>query len=132
MLRVFRNVSGPARSKKRSRRCRSCCIRILFDDQRRTNVRRLLKLAAAVGAVAVVGSLAAPAGAAPPAGYGFDDHAHVVVAGGSDTTYRAMVGVADLWEVSGLGGCPHSTGVGTAQNSCAADLSASNLGNYQG
>ena len=67
----------------------------------------------------------------PPAGYGFDDNAHVVVGGGSDTTYRVQVGITTLWNLSGLSGCPHSTAVGTAQNSCQSDMTT-NLGNYQG
>jgi hypothetical protein len=55
----------------------------------------------------------------------------VIVAGGSDTTFRAMVGLADLWQESGLSGCPHRTGVGPTQNSCQTDITT-NLANYQG
>ncbi len=95
-------------------------------------MRKYWKLVAAAGAVAIAGAMAAgPVGAAPPSGYGFDDHAHVAVGGGSDTTYRAQVGITTLWNLSGLSGCQHSTGVGPAQNSCQADI-ATNLGNYQG
>jgi len=96
-------------------------------------VRKYWKLLAATGVAAIVGSMVAavPAGAAPPAGYGFDDNAHLVVGAGSDTTYRAQTGITELYNLSGLSGCQHRTGVGVAQNQCQADI-ATNLGNYQG
>jgi hypothetical protein len=95
-------------------------------------VRKYWKLLAVTGVTAIVGGIAAiPAGAAPPSGYGFDDTAHIVVGGGSDTTYRAQTGLTDLWNLSGLSGCQHSTGANANQNNCQADI-ATNLGNYQG
>jgi len=76
-------------------------------------VRKYWKLLAVTGVAAIVGSMVAavPAGATPPAGYGFDDNAHIVVGGGSDTTYRAQTGLTDLYNVSGLNGCQHKTSV---------------------
>jgi hypothetical protein len=89
---------------------------------------------AVTGVAAVVGIAAAlPAGAVtPPAGYGFDDHAHLIVGGGSDTTYKAQLGLTDLWDQSSVNnGCQHLTAVGPNQNSCQQD-SPFALSNYQG
>ena len=99
-------------------------------------MRKLWKLAAVTGVAVAVGTVTSigSAFATPPTGYGFDDTAHVIVGGGSDTTYRAQVGISDLWTESGLSGCPHITANGAALNSCnqAVGAETSNLGNYQG
>ncbi|CAN5714130.1 hypothetical protein BH10ACT1_BH10ACT1_05510 [soil metagenome] len=92
-----------------------------------------------VFAAAMAGSLllaATPATAAPgpPTGYGYDGRADIAVGGGSDTTYRAMVGLTDLY--NGAGGCNVNTAVGPDLNTCvystnAADpADANTLGNY--
>ncbi len=97
-------------------------------------MRKLWKLVAVTGVAAVVGiAVALPAGAVtPPSGYGFDDHAHLIVGGGSDTTYKAQLGITDLWDQSSVNnGCQHLTAVGPAQNSCQQD-SPYALSNYQG
>jgi hypothetical protein len=49
--------------------------------------------------------IASPAGATP-AGYGFDGNAHIIVGGGSDTTYKVMIGISDLWQ--GAPGCDNT------------------------
>src|SRR5262249_1904806 len=60
---------------------------------------------------------AAGAITAPPAGYGFDGHPDVIVTGGSDTTAKMMLSLADLWNQSGINnGCHHS------QNSTATTV----------
>lgn len=97
-------------------------------------MRKLWKLVAVTGVAAVVGiAVALPAGAVtPPSGYGFDDHAHIIVGGGSDTTYKAQLGITDLWDQSSVNnGCQHLTTTGPNQNSCQQD-SPYALSNYQG
>jgi ABC-type phosphate transport system substrate-binding protein len=70
----------------------------------------------------------------PVAGYGFDGQPHVIVGGGSDTTFAAMLSISQLYSRSGLSGCGplHST-TKTSINECtgAADQNK-NLGDYQG
>ena len=102
-----------------------------------------VKLAAALTAAAtVVGGLlltANPAGAAltpTPGyfpGYGFDNTPHIIVGGGSDTTYRAQTGLGDLWSESGLSGCQHNTTAGPSLGNCNVQaIDATNRGNWDG
>jgi ABC-type phosphate transport system substrate-binding protein len=106
-------------------------------NQSEDEVRKLWKLAAVTGVAVAVGTVTSigSAYATPPTGYGFDNTAHIIVGGGSDTTYRAQQGISDLWSESGLAGCPHITANGPAANSCNSTGSPetnTNLGNYQG
>jgi hypothetical protein len=98
-------------------------------------VRKLWKGAiAAVAALAIGPVLAAvPAGATPPTGYGFDNTPHIVVAGGSDTTFKVIQDIGKVYSDSQLTGCPQVTAVGATLGQCVANASAetSNLGNYQ-
>jgi hypothetical protein len=87
-------------------------------------VKRLWKAAVAVTGLAMLAGpvmAATPAGATPPAGYGFDNTPHVIVGGGSDTTYRAQVNLTDLWNASD--GCPVSTASDGNLNKCVANAS---------
>jgi ABC-type phosphate transport system substrate-binding protein len=59
---------------------------------------------------------ALPASAKPPSGYGFDNNAHLIVGGGSDTTYKAMVNITDLY--NGSVGCEVTTATGATINKC--------------
>jgi len=105
-------------------------------------VRRKLRLAIAGAAIAmVVGIVAAvPAGAAPNpnppfTGYGFDGQSHIVVGAGSDTTYRAMLGLTDLYDESALIGCRRdTTSGGQFTNTCINPYtpSTNTLNNYDG
>jgi len=100
-------------------------------------VRRIWKRTTIAGMVAVLGSFAAavPAGATPPTGYGFDNSPHVVVAGGSDTTYKSQLLLTELYMESSIQGCQHVTAVGPTLNQCNPTGSPeqnTNLGNYQG
>ena len=99
-------------------------------------MKRIHKLALVA---AVAGSLlaqAAPASATPgpPAGYGDDGRADIAVGGGSDTTYRAMVGLTDLY--NGAPGCTVNTAVGPDLNTCVYSANSgdpadkASLGNY--
>lgn len=96
-------------------------------------MRRGGKLAVTLSAALVVGPMltVVPVGATPPAGYGFDDTPHVIVGGGSDTTWRAMIGITDLWGESP--GCTTVTTVGPMLNQCVtvATPETDTLGNYQ-
>jgi ABC-type phosphate transport system substrate-binding protein len=102
-------------------------------------VRKLaIRLGVVGSAIALVGAfVAGPAGATPPTGYGFDDTAHVIVGGGSDTTFFTMQGLTSLWQRSDFGntgGCTINTGAGTANvNNCVANGNpeTNDLGNYQ-
>jgi hypothetical protein len=80
--------------------------------------------------LATVG-LASPAGATPPTGYGFDNTAHIIVAGGSDTTWNAQLLLQYLWE--GSPSCAATTAVGPSLNECVANANpeTNTLGNYQ-
>ena len=92
----------------------------------------LLKKLAFGGLLAAgVATMSVPAGALVPTGYGFDGNAHIIVGGGSDTTYRAMVGLTDLY--NGSPGCPSTTAVGSTLNTCAADPAngTNTQGNFQ-
>jgi hypothetical protein len=85
----------------------------------------------AVGTMTSIGS----AFATPPAGYGFDDSPHVVVGGGSDTTYQAQLGLTQLYMSTSISGCQHVTTIGPTLDQCASNLNPeidTNLGNYQG
>jgi ABC-type phosphate transport system substrate-binding protein len=99
-------------------------------------MKRIYKLA--VATVMAGGLLLSATGAGatpgPPAGYGGDGKADIVVGGGSDTTYRAMVGLTDLY--NGAPGCTVNTTRGLDLNNCvysnnAGDpADAASLGNY--
>lgn len=97
-------------------------------------VKRLSKVVV-LGAVVALGAMlssAVPAGATPPTGYGFDNSAHLIVGGGSDTTYKAMIGLTDLYD--GSPGCNAVTSSGSALlNTCVvvAGAETDTLGNYQ-
>jgi hypothetical protein len=102
--------------------------------KRRTLVRKLWKFAvtagAAFSAVALFTAPAAQAAGTIP-GYAWDGNAHIIVAGGSETTYYVMNSINRVWQESSNSGCLHVTGVGTNQNQCASDQ-PNNLFNYQG
>ena len=97
-------------------------------------MKKLLKVVVAAATVAVTAALvgAVPAGATPPTNYGFDNTAHIIVGGGSDTTYKAMIGLTDLYD--GSPGCFTTTSSGSAVlNNCLANASpeTNTLGNYE-
>jgi hypothetical protein len=92
-----------------------------------------LKLA--VGAAAVFAAVALVAPTANAAGtftgYAWDGNPHVIVSGGSETTYFVMTTIGKVWQESSNSGCLHSTGASSTQMTCSADQ-ANNLMNYQG
>lgn len=93
---------------------------------------KIRKLAGAAAALAMAEvAMASPAGATMPSGYGFDGSAHVIIGGGSDTTYRAIVSLTDLW--NGSPGCKVVTTVGSTLGQCEtlATAETDTLGNYQ-
>lgn len=94
--------------------------------------RLRLLLAVAALTLGVVAS-AIPASASPPSGYGFDNTAHLIVGGGSDTTYKAMVNITDLY--NGSKGCEVTTANGPSMNQCIVpspnNPETNTLGNYQ-
>jgi ABC-type phosphate transport system substrate-binding protein len=97
-----------------------------------------IRLAVVGTTLALVGAfVAGPAGATPPTGYGFDDTSHVIVGGGSDTTFFTMQGLTSLWQRSDFGntgGCTINTAAGTAGvNNCVSNANpeTNDLGNYQ-
>jgi ABC-type phosphate transport system substrate-binding protein len=53
---------------------------------------------------------ASPAGASPPTGYGFDNTSHVIMGGGSDTTFAVQTDLGKVWNLSQKGGCQLVTG----------------------
>jgi ABC-type phosphate transport system substrate-binding protein len=61
-----------------------------------------------MGVAVMAGPLVAtsPAGASPPTGYGFDNTSHVIVGGGSDTTFPVQTDLGRVWNLSQKGGCP--------------------------
>jgi len=84
-------------------------------------VKRLWKAAvAATGLALLAGPVlaAAPAGATPPTGYGFDGTAHVIVGGGSDTTFHVQVDLTSVWNLSQKNGCLLNTAVGPGLGDC--------------
>jgi hypothetical protein len=97
-------------------------------------MRRLIPVAVAslgVSVLATVG-LAGPAGATPPTGYGFDNTAHIIVGGGSDTTWNAQLLLQYLWE--GAPSCLANTTVGPSMSDCVTtnpNPETNTLGNYQ-
>ena len=100
-------------------------------------MRKLWKLAAVTGVAVAIGTVTSigSAYATPPAGYGFDGSPHTVVGGGSDTTYKAQLGLTELYMSTSIGGCQHVTAVGATMNQCNPVATAetdTNLGNYQG
>ncbi len=96
---------------------------------------RLWKVMAAGAATITVPLVAAlPAGATPPTGYGFDGTPHIIVGGGSDTTYKMQLLLSELYnEASLAAGCSVSTSVGASLNSCILTGSpeTNDLGNWQ-
>jgi ABC-type phosphate transport system substrate-binding protein len=98
-------------------------------------MRKFIRLAAAVGAGAILTAIgtAPPAGATPPNGYGFDDTAHVIVGGGSDTTWAAMLRITVLWDGGAQSGCPVTTAAGANLNNCIANVNpeVNSLSNWQ-
>jgi hypothetical protein len=101
-------------------------------------VRRFWKLAAVTALAVLVGPVMAalPAGATGPTGYGFDDTPHVVVGGGSDTTWKVMTALTALYNTSA--GCTNHLVVNTDLNTCLTDANpdpwggaAPYLGNWQ-
>jgi ABC-type phosphate transport system substrate-binding protein len=99
-------------------------------------VKKWLTVAAGVAALSLPLVAALPAGATttPPAGYGYDDTPHAIADGGSDTTYRAMTGITDLY--NGAAGCP-LTNPSTPDNTInlcdtsGSGAETSTLGNWQ-
>lgn len=86
-------------------------------------MKRLLTLgAAAVMALSSVALLAPSAEATNPSpGYSFDGTPHVIVDGGSDTTYKAMNGITNAWNTSA--GCEVTfplSGTSSQTNKCLA------------
>src|SRR6476620_5752650 len=103
-----------------------------------TQVRRFWKLAAVTALAVIVGPVMAamPAGASGPTGYGFDDTPHVVVGGGSDTTWKVMTALTALYNTSA--GCTNHLVVNTDLNTCLTDANpdpwgtaSPYLGNWQ-
>ena len=97
-------------------------------------MRKLWKFAVTAGAAfSAVALVAAPSAQAAGTitGYGWDGNAHVLVGGGSETTYYVMNSINRVWQESSNSGCLHNTGLGTNQNSCASDQ-PNNRMNYQG
>jgi ABC-type phosphate transport system substrate-binding protein len=98
---------------------------------------KIMKKLAFAGLVAGSLIMALPASATPgpPPGYGDSGQGTIVVGGGSDTTYRAMIGLSDLY--NGAPGCTTSTAVGPALGQCVYSTNSSDpadvasLGNYQ-
>ena len=100
-------------------------------------MKKLWKLAAVTGVTVAIGMVSSigSAYATPPSGYGFDGQPHVLVGGGSDTTYKSQLGLTELYMSTAIGGCEHTTGVGANLNKCNVVGTAetdTNLGNYQG
>ncbi len=93
-------------------------------------MKKLFKWAAVLGATAMVAPAVAslPAGAAP-SGYGFDNTPHVIVGGGSDTTYRAQISLSDLYNYTA--GCPVTTAIGATLGQCVGGSNTNALGNHQ-
>jgi len=100
-------------------------------------VRKFWKVAAVTGVAVSIGIVTSigSAYATPPTGYGFDGTPHVVVGGGSDTTYQAQLGLTKLYMASSISGCQHLTAVASTLGQCQPTGSPeidTNLGNYQG
>ncbi|MCU1454092.1 MAG: ABC-type phosphate transport system, periplasmic component [Acidimicrobiales bacterium] len=95
-------------------------------------MKRFWKVAVAATAVLTPLTLASTASATSPTGYGFDLAPHVIVGGGSDTTYKAMVGLTDLY--LGSPGCFTTTQVGPNLGKCITNNpnpETNTGGNYQ-
>jgi hypothetical protein len=94
-------------------------------------VKKMWKWAGVIGAAALAAPLAlaaTPAGAAP-SGYGFDNTPHIIVGGGSDTTWRAQISLSDLYNYSV--GCTTTTAVGSSLGNCIAGSDTNELANHQ-
>lgn len=99
-------------------------------------MKRLWKAAVAAAGLAMVAApvlAASPAGATPPTGYGFDNTSHIIVGGGSDTTYHAQVDLSAVWSYSQKNGCVLITAVGPGLGNCVSTGSpeTNTLANYQ-
>jgi ABC-type phosphate transport system substrate-binding protein len=81
-------------------------------------VRRFWKLAGVTALAVIVGPVlaAAPAFADGPSGYGFDDTPHVIVGGGSDTTWKVMTALTGLYNTSA--GCVNQLSILPTTNDC--------------
>ncbi len=94
-----------------------------------TGVTAALATMVSVGpAVAITGPPTAPQG------YGFDNHPDLVVAGGSDTTAKAVLSLEDLYNASAINnGCHHVTATPGTQNQCDGTTNlAYNQANWDG
>ena len=95
-------------------------------------IHKLALVAAAAGGLLVNSTASATPG--PPTGYGSDGRATIIVGGGSDTTYRAMVGLTNLY--NGAPGCTVNTAIGPDLNTCVYSPTSTDppdpasLGNY--
>jgi hypothetical protein len=93
-----------------------------------------VSVAVAVGGILVGGAIASPASAAvtTPAGYSFDGNAHVIIGGGSDTTWKAMISLQDLW--LGAPGCdntaPNPLALPLTLGACTVGSATNTLGNW--
>ena len=81
-------------------------------------MRRFWKLASVAALAVIVGPVAAaaPAWADGPSGYGFDDTPHVVVGGGSDTTWKVQTALTALYNTSA--GCTNQLSILPTTNTC--------------
>jgi len=96
-------------------------------------MRKFLRYAGIAGgtvALAVVG-IAGPASATPPTGYGFDNTPHVIVGGGSDTTWAAQLRITQLWDSSPACTSNNTPGAGLSDCLANANPETNTLGNYQ-
>ncbi len=81
-------------------------------------MRRFWKLASVTALAVVVGPVMAamPAWADGPSGDGFDDTPHVVVGGGSDTTWKVQTALTALYNTSA--GCTNNLTISATTNTC--------------
>lgn len=81
-------------------------------------MRRFWKMAAVTALAVIVGPVMAamPAWADGPSGYGFDDTPHVIVGGGSDTTWKVMTALTSLYNTSA--GCTNQLTILPTTNTC--------------
>ncbi len=101
-----------------------------------------MKFTKTLAALATAGSglTLALAGSAVPAvaatgTYGYDYNAHIATAGGSDTTYKMMIALSDIYNTSSIAGCVATTtptGPGQAVNQCKSTTTPSAVNaNYE-
>lgn len=100
---------------------------------------RFTKTLAAL-ATAGTGLTLALAGSAVPAvaatgTYGYDYNAHIVTGGGSDTTYKMMIALSDIYNTASISGCVANTAQtapGQAVNQCTSTTAPTNSNaNYE-